>query len=109
MYRALYRAPSLSHYGTRLDRLAAPRPRYSGWGHDHRGRAALRDPRWAAAPFQGMEPVGDYPIHIIVRNGHVTLMGIVECNADRNFAGIRVNSVAGTIKVTNDLQVERET
>ena len=36
------------------------------------------------------------PIRIIVKNGHVTLEGVVDNDADKNTAGIRANSVSGT-------------
>jgi hyperosmotically inducible protein len=46
------------------------------------------------------------PIHIIVKNGHVTLEGVVANQADKDLIGIRANSVPGVFSVTNDLQVE---
>jgi hyperosmotically inducible periplasmic protein len=45
------------------------------------------------------------PIRIIVKNGHVTLEGVVDNEADKNTAGIRANSVSGSFSVTNNLQV----
>ena len=45
------------------------------------------------------------PIRIIVRNGHVTLEGVVDSDGDKNLAGIRANGVSGTFSVTNNLQV----
>ncbi len=45
-------------------------------------------------------------IHIIVDNGHVTLVGVVSNQMDKNLAGIRANSVPGVFSVTNNLQVE---
>ncbi|MGH9898885.1 MAG: BON domain-containing protein [Pyrinomonadaceae bacterium] len=52
----------------------------------------------------GTQPVP--PIHIIVRNGHVTLKGIVANEGDRNLAYIKTNTVPGTFEVRNELQVE---
>jgi hyperosmotically inducible protein len=46
-------------------------------------------------------------IHIIVDNGHVTLIGVVSNEGDKNLAGIRANGVPGVFSVTNDLQVEK--
>jgi hyperosmotically inducible protein len=46
------------------------------------------------------------PIHIIVKNGHVTLEGVVASEADKNLVNLRANSVPGVFSVTNDLQVE---
>jgi hyperosmotically inducible protein len=45
------------------------------------------------------------PIRIIVKNGHVTLEGVVDNDADKNLAGVRANSVPGIFSVANDLQV----
>jgi hyperosmotically inducible protein len=45
------------------------------------------------------------PIRIIVKNGHVTLEGIVDNEADKNLAGLRANGVSGIFSVTNNLQV----
>ena len=46
------------------------------------------------------------PIRIIVKNGHVTLEGVVDNEADKNFAGLRANGVPGIFSVTNNLQVK---
>src|SRR4051812_20058740 len=46
------------------------------------------------------------PIHIIVRNGNVTLEGVVANEGDKNIANIRANSVSGVFGVTNNLRVE---
>ena len=45
------------------------------------------------------------PIHIIVKGGHVTLMGEVNNQTDKNEAGIRANGVPGVFSVKNNLQV----
>jgi hyperosmotically inducible protein len=44
-------------------------------------------------------------IHIIVRNGHVTLKGIVDSEADKNLAYTRASAVSGVFSVTNHLVV----
>jgi len=44
-------------------------------------------------------------IHIIVKNGNVTLDGVVDREADKSIAGVRANQVAGVFSVTNNLQV----
>jgi hyperosmotically inducible protein len=46
------------------------------------------------------------PIRIIVKNGHVTLEGVVDNETDKNLAGLRANSVPGIFSVTNNLRVE---
>ncbi|HEX3354833.1 MAG: BON domain-containing protein [Terriglobales bacterium] len=48
------------------------------------------------------------PIRIIVKNGKVTLEGVVDSEADKNIANIRANSVSGIFGVTNNLQVVKE-
>jgi hyperosmotically inducible protein len=45
------------------------------------------------------------PIHIIVKNGRVTLEGVVDNETDKNLAGMRANQVPGTFQVTNNLRV----
>jgi osmotically-inducible protein OsmY len=48
------------------------------------------------------------PIHIIVRNGHVTLEGQVDNETDKNEAYLRANGVPGIFSVENHLQVAKE-
>jgi hyperosmotically inducible protein len=45
-------------------------------------------------------------IHIIVKNGHVTLEGVVANQMDKNLINITANGVPNVFSVTNDLQVE---
>jgi hyperosmotically inducible protein len=47
------------------------------------------------------------PIRIIVRNGDVTLKGVVASDMDRNLAGMYANGVSGVFSVINDLRVVR--
>ena len=47
------------------------------------------------------------PIHIIVKNGNVTLAGAVANDTDRNLANIRANSVAGVFSVNNQLRIDK--
>ncbi len=47
-------------------------------------------------------------IHIIVKNGHVKLEGVVANQADKNLIGIKANGVPGVFSVENDLQVEQD-
>ena len=44
-------------------------------------------------------------IRIIVDNGHVTLIGYVDNQADRTIAGMKANGVSGVFSVENRLQV----
>jgi hyperosmotically inducible protein len=48
-------------------------------------------------------------IHIIVKNGNVTLKGIVDSQEDSNFAYTQARSVSGIFSVKNDLRVEKQT
>jgi hyperosmotically inducible periplasmic protein len=47
------------------------------------------------------------PIRIIVKNGRVTLEGVVDSEGDKNLAGMRANGVSGIFSVTNNLQVSK--
>lgn len=44
-------------------------------------------------------------VHIIVKNGHVTLEGVVDNETDRNMAGLRANGVPNVFSVKNNLVV----
>ena len=46
------------------------------------------------------------PIHIIVKNGHVTLVGVVARQMDKQIAEIQAKSVPNVFSVTDELQVE---
>lgn len=47
------------------------------------------------------------PIHIIVKNGNVTLVGVVASEMDKNLANIAANGVSGVFSVANKLRVEK--
>jgi len=47
------------------------------------------------------------PIHIIVKNGNVTLEGVVANEADKNIANVQANGVPGVFSVKNNLRVEK--
>jgi osmotically-inducible protein OsmY len=57
--------------------------------------------------FPGMQPVGVYPIHIIVKNGRTMLLGAVDSTADRQLAEVRAREVTGVFEVENSLAVAR--
>src|SRR5687767_12636174 len=46
-------------------------------------------------------------IHIIVKNGRVTLEGVVDNESDKTIAGLKAREVGGVFEVTNNLRVER--
>lgn len=48
------------------------------------------------------------PIHIIVKNGNLTLEGVVGNDGDRNIANIQAQGVSGVFKVTNNLRTDKE-
>jgi hyperosmotically inducible protein len=72
---------------------------------DDRLRRRLFHAIYAYAPLEKYALGVQKPIRIIVKNGHVTLEGVVDNEADKNFAGIRANGVSGIFSVTNNLQV----
>ncbi len=57
----------------------------------------------ALSPYQ-MRAVP--PIHIIVKNGHVTLEGAVARSMDKQIAGVQANTVSGVFSVDNNLVVD---
>jgi hyperosmotically inducible protein len=72
---------------------------------DDRLRQSLYRAIYAYPPLQryGMPVVK--PIRIIVKNGHVTLIGVVDSVGDKNLAGLRANTAPGVFSVKNDLVV----
>ncbi len=61
----------------------------------------------AAGGITNDPPTGFHAIHIIVKNGNVTLTGVVLSDSDLAMAEMRANQVAGVFSVTNELQVEQ--
>ena len=64
--------------------------------------AVFNDPRLFNYGIQSVPP-----IHIIVKNGHVNLEGVVRTQAEKDDAFIRANGVSGVFSVQNNLQVEQ--
>ena len=51
--------------------------------------------------------LGTHPsIHIVVKNGNVTLAGVVANSMDRDLAYLKANGVPGAFSVTNELRIE---
>jgi hyperosmotically inducible periplasmic protein len=46
-------------------------------------------------------------IHILVKNGNVTLVGLVNTEQDKTLAGMQARQVSGVFSVNNDLTVEK--
>ena len=68
-------------------------------------RAIYRDPAFTRYAMQAVPP-----IHIIVDNGHVKLIGVVSTEMERNIAGMRASGAGlGLGPVDNQLEVEHPT
>jgi hypothetical protein len=86
----------LPYYGVFDDFLSRYAP-----GGVHQVLRDLRDERH----FPGMQPVGVYPIHIVVKNGRTMLLGAVSNASDRQIAEVRAREVSGVFEVENSLSV----
>jgi hypothetical protein len=96
-YYAIYRDPFLSRYAPGGGML---------WGHRHAFGGSGLFP-FGPSRFPGTEPAGDYPIHIIVKQGRITLLGVVDNQNDKTVAGMRAQGVPLSFGVTNDLTVDQ--
>ena len=74
---------------------------------DDRLRIRLFRSIYGYAPLQRYALPVIKPIRIIVKNGHVTLEGVVDSESDKNMVTLRAKSVPGTFSVTNNLAVEK--
>jgi hyperosmotically inducible protein len=63
-------------------------------------RAIYGDPALSRYSIQAVPS-----IHIIVKNGNVTLEGVVDNETDKNLAGLRANQVPNVFSVKNNLVV----
>jgi hyperosmotically inducible periplasmic protein len=75
--------------------------------NDDRIRQAVYRAVFSKPPLQRYQMGAVPPIHIIVKNGNVTLLGPVSTEGDKNIAGIAANGVPGVFGVTNNLTVEK--
>lgn len=105
VFHAIYRDPFLARYGTAADEAAASRAMFRPWGGGFRNFREFRVPRWSGPPFFGWEPIGDYAIHILVKNGEVTLAGEVDSDADKEAAERAVKLLPGVVTLYNNLHV----
>jgi len=62
-----------------------------------------------AGPFMAYEAAGDYAIHIVVKGGRITLLGVVDSEGDKTLAGMRTREVEGAFAVDNQLVVRKPT
>jgi hyperosmotically inducible periplasmic protein len=88
-YVAIYGDPTLARY------------------NPNRGVPIPMSPARIAAGITNDPPPGNHPIRIIVNNGNLTLVGVVDNAADRQVAEMRANNVFGALTVTNEIEVVR--
>jgi hyperosmotically inducible periplasmic protein len=96
IYYKIYDDPFLSRYAPGGGVL---------WGHRHAFRSHTFFPL-GPSRFLGTEPAGDYPIHIVVDKGRVTLLGVVDNESDKTVAGMKAREVPGSFAVNNELVVD---
>ena len=58
--------------------------------------------------YPGRQPFGNYPIHIIVKHGRITLFGVVDNAGDRQLAEFKAREVSGAFSVTNELTIAED-
>lgn len=75
--------------------------------HDDRIRRATYRAIYRSATLQRYALQAVPPIHIIVKNGHITLEGVVANQSDKDVANIRARGVSGSFSVTNNLSIEK--
>ena len=75
--------------------------------NDDKLRLALYHAIYSKPQLQRYELAAVPPIHIIVKNGNATLVGVVATESDKTIAGLAANGVSGVFKVTNNLMVEK--
>jgi len=90
VYAAIYSFPPLQKYTS------------------NRGRRPRPSVARAAGGITNDPPLGFHAIHIIVKNGNVTLTGVVNNESDAAMAGIRASGVPLVFSVDNQLQVANE-
>jgi hypothetical protein len=94
VFRTIYRDSFLSKYGTPKAAL--------GPGARGRGRAAGGLGLEVAI---GLEPLGNYAIHVVVKGGRVKLYGHVDNDVDREKAAVDARGVFGVMAVENRIEV----
>jgi hyperosmotically inducible protein len=108
LFRKVYSDDFLSKYGTPLPGLTGVRFGGRYWGRGFGAWPGFRTGMWGRAPFLGMEPIGNYGIHLIVKGGDVTLFGTVSSDVDKTRAGMVARGVFGVHNVDNQIQVVRD-
>jgi hyperosmotically inducible periplasmic protein len=77
--------------------------------NDDRLRLKLFSAVYGYGPLQRYALPVIKPIRIVVKNGHATIEGVVDSEADKNTVGIQANAVSGIFSVTNNLSVSSNT
>jgi hyperosmotically inducible protein len=74
--------------------------------NDDRVRRAAYRAIFSKAPLQRYQLSAVPPIHIIVKNGNITLEGVVANEGNKNIAEIAAKGVHGAFSVKNNLRIE---
>lgn len=90
-YVAIYGHPSLSRF------------------NPNRGTPLFMSRMSAMTGITNNPPPGNHPVHIIVKNGNITLEGVLPTAGDRIIAELQANGVSGAFSVTNNIEVEEAT
>jgi hyperosmotically inducible periplasmic protein len=94
VYNRIYTQPTLRKYNANQGSIA------QALGPGGRSVALM------AGGITNDPPMGFHAIHIIVKNGNVTLYGVVNNDMDKSIAGMQANSAPGAFSVDNDLIVQ---
>ena len=94
VYNRIYTQPTLRKYNANQGSIA------QALGPGGRSVALM------AGGITNDPPMGFHAIHIIVKNGNVTLYGVVSNDTDKAIAGMQANSAPGAFSIDNDLIVQ---
>ena len=75
--------------------------------NDNRVRRATYRAIFSKAPLQRYQLSAVPPIHIIVKNGDLTLEGVIANEGDKNLAEIAAKGVHGVFSVKNNLRTDK--
>ncbi len=74
----------------------------------NRGARRPYSPIRATMGITNDPPIGWHAIHIIVKNGNIRLVGVVDTSSDLALAEMQARSVPGAFTVENDLIVAKD-
>ena len=94
VYNRIYTQPALRKYNANQGSIA------QAMGPGGRSMGMM------AGGITNNPPIGYHAIHIIVKNGNVTLYGVVLNQSDASIAYIQANGTSGVFSVDNDIVVE---